>query len=97
VCLGGEKTSRDRDKDKAFIERRIQGFLQGLEDDWKKEKVEEVGRLHDELVPTLSKYPQVVVLSVLQILQHEYIAEIVAEVKVNPLKPTDLVASASVS
>jgi hypothetical protein len=60
--------------------------------------VEEVGRLHDELVPTLAKYPRVVVLSVLQIMQHEYVAEIIAEVKANqPKAPLPIGATASVS
>jgi hypothetical protein len=69
-----------------YIARRIQDFFQSLEDDWIKGKVDEIGQLHDELIPVLAKYPRVVVLSVVQIVQHEYVAEILAEVKANTPK-----------
>lgn len=62
------------------IEALTKQYFEKLECDWQNRKTEEVVDCHDALIMATQNYPRVVVLSALQLFNHELVYEIITEI-----------------
>lgn len=62
------------------IESLSRQLLEKVEADWQNRKTEEVVDCHDALIIASQNYPRVVVLSALQLFNHELLEEIISEI-----------------
>jgi hypothetical protein len=87
--------------DSSVIQKNIEALsmqlLDKVEGDWQTRKIEEVVDCHDALITASQNYPRVVVLSALQLFNHELIEEIISEITVAIQKREQLRALAAAS